>query len=324
MSKSHKRNQRPELLPWVFGGTALLAGGCVEFVVASFTHAEAANPVWGFALVAVSAVFAIVGTFGLIVVGYLISRGTWGRAFIPLACVLGCLAWSWWQLSGAMAKGDEAHRAEAAAQTEEVVFATKRLDAAKATIESLDAEEKAIDVSAIIGVAQASLDADTERRASERKGLRGERSKLASAVSSMDPVAQADAIAAAQRRMRGIDAELAQLLSADTVAEPFKAAEVEIEARKAGIAARRARAEAERKAHLPIVAKGQAGSYTRSTENMTIAALILGLIVMVGSGFQLPARTGAETKAKNQKAAAKAEEPSNVHWGLPWGQRTRA
>lgn len=324
MSKSHKRNQRPELLPWVFGGTALLAGGCVEFVVASFTHAEAANPVWGFALVAVSAVFAIVGTFGLIVVGYLFSRRTWGRALIPLACVVGCLTWSGWQLSGAMAKGDEEHRAAKAAQSGEVIFAKKRLAAADATIESLDAEEKAINISAIIGTAQASLDADTERRASERKSLRGERSKLASAVSSMDPVAQADAIAAAQRRMRGIDAELAQLLSADTVAEPFKAAEVEIDARKAGIASRRARAEAERATHLPVVAKGEVGAYTRSAENIGLSALILALIVMVGSGFQLPARTGAETRDKNKKAASKNDEPTNVYWNLPWGQRTRA
>lgn len=321
MSKSHKRNQRPELLPWLFGAAALVAGGCVEFVVASFTHAEASNPVWGFALVVVSAVLAIVGTFGLIVVGYLISRGTWVRSLIPLACVVGCLAWSWWQLSGAMAKGDEEHRAAKAAQSGEVIFAKKRLAAADATIESLDAEEKAINISAIIGTAQASLDADTERRASERKSLRGERSKLASLVSSMDPVAQADAIAAAQRRMRGIDAELAQLLSADTVAEPFKAAEVEIDARKAGIASRRARAEAERATHLPVVARGEVGEFQRSPENMGLAALILALIVMVGSGFQLPARTGAETRRKKEKDAAMADDLTNVLQGLPFGQK---
>jgi len=319
MSKSHKRNQRPELLPWAFGAAALIAGGCVEYVVASFTHAEASNNLWGIALVVVSAVLCLVGTFGLIIVGYLVSRGTWGRAFIPLVCVLGCLTWSWWQLSGAMAKGDEEHRAAKARETEEVVFATDRLAAANAAIKELDAEEKSIDVSRIIATAQASLDAETERRTAERKSLRGERSKLAAVVAGSDPEKDALAIAAAQRRLRAIDGELAQLMSAETVAEPFKAAEVEIEARKAGIATRRARAEAERATHLPVVAKGEAGTFERSPENMGLAALILALIVMVGSGFQLPARTAAETRKKNK---AKDDDTNVYPW--PWPQRRQA
>lgn len=305
MAKKSTTGERPEALVWGFRFLAFIAICVLEFVVSSFTKDKAMNDVWGWALVYVSVAFAIVATFGLLVVTYVWRRGQQLSALLPLVVVLGCLAWGWWQLSGALGAGMEKHRAEAVQATEEWRFANERLSVANATIKALDEEAKAIDVRAIVQSAQADLDADKASRDANRRRLKGERGSLFTFVSSADPAEKADAIAAAQRRMRGIDAELAQLLDAETVAEPFKAVEVEIEARKAGIASRRAQAEKDRALYLPTVQKGeQAKTITRSLEDMLIAALILALVTAMGSAFDLPARTGAETKRRNQKADA--------------------
>ncbi|NCY16091.1 MAG: hypothetical protein EBX39_04835 [Actinobacteria bacterium] len=146
----------------------------------------------------------------------------------------------------------------------------------------------------IVRTAQASIDADAAQRSAERDRLKSERTRLFSFTASADPEKLADAIASAQRRMRGIDAELAQLLDASVVSEPSKAAEVEIEARKALIKGRRDRALKDRETYLPEVAKGSAGAAQRSQTNMALAALILGLISAIGSGFELPAKSDAE------------------------------
>lgn len=297
--------KRPVAVSILLGAFALAASLAVEFVISGHAFASAASANWGWALVALSITFAIGGAFGPRVVGYLIARRAWGSILLPTLAVIGCLGWSWWNLSGALAEGDEVHRAEAVRKSAAYTFAVSRVAVADRNIASLDAQDAAFekgDVAAIVGRAQASADTDAEHRNAQRVALGAERARLFAFVAGADPATQGDAIANADRRMRAIDAERTRLLDPDNAAEPFKAADVEIAARRTGLKRQRDAAEAERAKYAPVVASGDVGAGVRSPANMGIAALILALISTMGSGFEIPAKSEAELRRERMDA----------------------
>jgi hypothetical protein len=304
------RHQRPIKTAFILGVIGIVAGGFVEYVIADHTRAAAATEEWGRAFLVASIVFSTTGMLGLRVIGYLASRRAFASLLIPLFVVIGCLVWSGFQLSGALAEGDAKAAAAQHRASDDYAFAKKRIAASDAAIASLDVAEASIDESAIVGRAQAASEEDAAARTTERARLSAERSRAFTFVANADPATQADAIAAAQRRLRGIDAEITRLLDTKTVSEPYKFAEVEIAARRAGIAQRRANALAERAKYLPTVQKGDVITAHRSPENIGLAALILALIIGVTSAFQIPAKSPDELdaekrEAKNAEARAK-------------------
>lgn len=298
-------NKRPIAISVALGVMAFASSLAVEFVISGHAFAAAASQEWGWAFVILSVTFALGGAFGFRIVGYVLSRKMGLAAFLPIFAIIGCLGWSWWQLSGALAKGDEVHRAEKHRTTDAYAFAKERLDMANAKIRALDLEDKQVetsDVKDIVAQAQADASAEAESRNKQRAALTVERARLWSFLAGADTVTQADQIAVAQRRMRAIDSEKSQLLDPTAAEEPYKAAEMLIAARRAGIKQRRADANAERAQYAPVVALGDAGEGTRSEANMGVAALILALIALMGSGFELPAKHEAELRRERMDA----------------------